>query len=444
MTSWTSGYVTDLPYVSHFVRETAPVTLYLAALLRGVRPPSITSPIGIANSPADKASNDAACRNQPLGQFHGYDFAPAQIRNAESLLVETSLQNCVVGEESFASLCEKRPDELPSFDFIAVHGTYTWVDAERQREIVRFVAQRLKPGGLFYVSWNCMPGWAPMLAAQRVMVEHAHHNPGRIRAKLDDGLAFLDRFRERGAKMFPANPELEKRLEAIKTMDRTYLVHEFMHETWQPLYVTDVMRQLGEAKLDFVGSAYFGEMYDELVVTPELLEILNATPNVGMRELLRDMAINLQFRRDVFVRGATPLPALEQRQLLGELGIALTIPAGTVTLAARLLLGDVDLPPDMYMPIVEALMSGAKTVDQLADLPALANQPFSAVLQAAIILAHSGQVMLVPPGRKQDPSTAAIDASRSLKPRTVDAYALRRRTGVPRGGPPPARRSEPA
>src|SRR4051812_21557601 len=108
MTNWTGGYVLDIPYTSGFYREMEPVTLYLAALLKNVRPPSITEPYRYCELACGQGLGTMllAAAN-PLGQFAGYDFNPAQIRNAHSVLSESKLKNCVIGEESFASLGDK-------------------------------------------------------------------------------------------------------------------------------------------------------------------------------------------------------------------------------------------------------------------------------------------------------------------------------------------------
>lgn len=39
-------------------------------------------------------------------------------------------------------------DGLPQFDFITLHGIYTWVSRENRQHIVDFIARYLKPGGI--------------------------------------------------------------------------------------------------------------------------------------------------------------------------------------------------------------------------------------------------------------------------------------------------------
>ncbi|WP_428161576.1 methyltransferase regulatory domain-containing protein [Desulfobacter sp.] len=55
------------------------------------------------------------------------------------------------------------------------------------------------------------------------------------------------------------------------------------------------------------------ENYDALL--PESMrKVLDTAPDQNMRELFKDLAVNQSFRRDVFVRGMTPVWSGEQMQ----------------------------------------------------------------------------------------------------------------------------------
>lgn len=41
------------------------------------------------------------------------------------------------------------------------------IGPEHRRALVSFVAKRLKPGGLFFISYDCMPGWAGLATLPR-------------------------------------------------------------------------------------------------------------------------------------------------------------------------------------------------------------------------------------------------------------------------------------
>jgi hypothetical protein len=53
---------------------------------------------------------------------------------------------------SFTNL---RQLDLPDFDFVVLHGIYSWVSEDLRRDIIDFLERKLRPGGLCFVSYNC-------------------------------------------------------------------------------------------------------------------------------------------------------------------------------------------------------------------------------------------------------------------------------------------------
>ena len=54
-------------------------------------------------------------------------------------------------------------DDLPEFDFIGLHGVWSWVSPENQKIIINFIRKKLKVGGVVYISYNTLPGWLQMI-----------------------------------------------------------------------------------------------------------------------------------------------------------------------------------------------------------------------------------------------------------------------------------------
>ena len=66
-----------------------------------------------------------------------------------------------LSDESFEEFCRRQ--DLPDFDFIGLHGIWSWVSDKNRQVIVDFIRRKLKVGGVVYVSYNTQPGWAPMI-----------------------------------------------------------------------------------------------------------------------------------------------------------------------------------------------------------------------------------------------------------------------------------------
>ena len=109
-----------------------------------------------------------------------------------------------------------------------------------------------------------------------------------------------------------------------------YLVHEFMHAGWRPLYVTEMRPQMAAIGLAPVGSATLIENFDALVFGDAARAILRGVADPDARELVRDFLLDQRLRCDVFDRGNRRLdPAERARRLLAS-SYALARPAAAI------------------------------------------------------------------------------------------------------------------
>ncbi len=167
--NWTHGYVQDIDYIHSYCRELAPSLLALAcasrglAVRRGDRPLRYLE-LGFGQGLSVNV-HAAAC----AGEFWGTDLNPAHVVNARELAAASG-SGARLFDDSFAELLE-RP-ELPEFDIIAMHGTWSWISAENRRTVAETVRRKLAPGGLFYVSYNCLPGSTPELPLRQLLKLH--------------------------------------------------------------------------------------------------------------------------------------------------------------------------------------------------------------------------------------------------------------------------------
>jgi hypothetical protein len=160
-----------------------------------------------------------------------------------------------------------------------------------------------------------MPGWAASAPVQHLIKEYAQRTPGDSMRKLAAATKVLQQLDASSARYLEVNPSVKQRLSLLNKQAESYLVHEFVNEYWDPLYVTEVIAAMAEAKLDYVGSATIIENRLTFNVPENLIELVRSAPDVGMRELLKDFAVNRQFRRDIYVKGGNRLgrTALERR-----------------------------------------------------------------------------------------------------------------------------------
>ena len=394
MGTWQDGYVVDVPYSAGFYRELSPAYLNLLAVLLGVRLPGADGrefdycELGCGRGLSPLLLSAA----NPRGRFRAYDFNAGQIAQAQSLAERAGLTNVRFGSESFADLAAYADATAPAaYDLIVLHGVYSWVGAENRRHIVRYLHDRLKPGGLVYVSYNCMPGWAPFTPVQRLLRELVIRRRGRSDESAVAARAFVDELAKRGARYFSADPSIARYLEQLGEKDGSYLAHEYLNEHWDAFYHLDVAREMAEARLEYVGSATVCDNIIGLSAPPEIAAMF-AGADPGMAETIKDFSVNRRFRRDLFGRAPVRASPAEFHDELSAIRFMLTVEPDAATTTLKTSAGDLKAKEEIALPVLERLKLGSAAVAELAALPALAAVSPEQLAQTLSLLVESGQL----------------------------------------------------
>ncbi len=412
MGTWQDGYVIDVPYGASFFRELSPVYLNLLAVVLGVRPPVAEGRefsycelgCGRGLGPLLLAAAN------PLGRFHAYDFNAEQMVQAREFAERARLGNVHFGADTFAALASGSDAATApaTFDLIVLHGVYSWVSAENRRHIVRFLRDRLKPGGMAYVSYNCMPGWAAVTPVQRLLRELVTRRPGRSDENTVAALAFVNQLAARGARYFAADASMGRYLEHLGTKASSYLAHEYVNEHWSALYHLDVAHEMAGAGLDYVGSATISENLVGLSAPPEIA-VMFAGADPGMAETIKDFSANRKFRCDLFVRDPERLsPAQFQAELAGTRFMLAVEPAGATTTLATAA-GELQANDAIAVPLFERLRQGSAAAGELAALPTLVDVPLEQITQTLSLLVESGQLHPMCESRAGYPASHALN-----------------------------------
>ncbi|HKB11289.1 MAG TPA: class I SAM-dependent methyltransferase, partial [Vicinamibacterales bacterium] len=251
------GYVTDTSYTDQFFRELSPAWLNYAAALNGALPrPLDRGFVYLELGCGFGTSTVVNAGAFPHGEFHACDIIPAHVEGGRAHAAALGVTNATFHQAGFDELLAR---ELPACDFIVLHGVYSWVDAAARAAVRRVIGALLKPGGLAYVSYNCLPGWASEAPLRKLLVELADPVEGDTAQRTAAALESLTAFSRTRSRYFKANPSALTAVEAYNRRDTEYVVHEFMNEVWQPFYSVDVADELGEAGLRYVGSATLAE-----------------------------------------------------------------------------------------------------------------------------------------------------------------------------------------
>lgn len=289
-------YVQDVTYVRNFEADLGPPRLRLVAALNGFAPPPATEfsycELGCAH--ADTLVALAAAN--PRAHFVGVDFNAEHIAHARGLAFEAGMDNVHFYDLDFEALLG---EELGPFDFVVAHGVLSWVAPQKRKAVLEFASSRLKPGGLLHVSYNALPGWAA-LEPLRQLLTSAAGDDSLERAR--QGLAFARQLSELGAEYFVQNPPARQMLETLEKLGLSYLVHEYLHAHWQPMYFAQVAAEMAACDLYFAGVQPLALNFRELAVPASTAPLFEGKDRIAF-ESLKDFALNEYFRRDVYVKG---------------------------------------------------------------------------------------------------------------------------------------------
>ncbi len=417
MDAWSAGYVTDVAYTHGFYRELNPAIISFVALVAGVAGPDPDQPLAYCELGCGQgfSANLYAAAN-PHIQVYANDFNPAHIYGARRLAEAAGTGNVHFFENSFADFGGL--PELPQFDVIGVHGIYSWISPENRAHMVEFIRTKLKPGGLVYISYNALPGWALKMPFRRLMADHAEKLGGPTATRVEQALSYVQRLIDAESRYFGVVTGLPEAFQQLKDQNRNYLAHEYFNRNLTPFYHPDVVDELSDAKLTYVGSAALLENLDVVNFTPEQQAFLGAISNPTEREMLRDFIRNQQFRRDVFVKGVVPLQAIEGRERWLKMRFVLSKRRENVPLTVSCLQGEASLQEEVYTPLLDGLADGPRTVGQLLTDPKIAEVGWERILQALTVLVGGGHLE---PALSEDGAAARAASSRAFNAAVMEA-----------------------
>ena len=393
MSDWTAGYVADIGYTFGYYTELNPLRIKLAFLNAGLVAPDVGTACELGYGQGLSANMHAAAT---VTQWHGNDFNPSQASFAQELAREAS-SNAQLNDDAFADFA--RRTDLPDFDYIGLHGIWSWISDENRSIIVDFIRRRLKVGGVLYISYNTQPGWAAFAPMRHLMTQHADimgSQASGIVSRIENALDFTGKLLDTNPSYLKANPQMRDRLNKLTEQNKHYLAHEYFNRDWHPMHFANMADWLSPAKVQFACSANYLEHIDTINLTAEQQAFLGEIQEPMFRESVRDFMVNQQFRKDYWVKGARKMSALERVEQLRAVKVILTTARSDVPLKVASALGEATMSEAVYTPILDHLASyQVQSLAQIEQAVKSSGVSFAQLLQAMLILAGAGHLATV-------------------------------------------------
>jgi len=321
----------------------------------------------------------------PEAEFVGVDASRKQIDEGHDILRDTGLTNVhlIAGDLS------KLEEPLGEFDYIITHGLFSWVPHEVQEAVLRIYQQNLKPHGVGYISYNCLPGWRMRGALRDMMLMHTAGLTD-TKEKVAQAKALIKFLSEACGQDSAYGKYLGGELNLLAACDDSYIAHEFLEEANEPFYFTDFLKRLVPFQLQYLGEADPASMVVENLPdkAAQTLKSLKLT-QVALEQYM-DFVRNRTFRTTLVCHAAVPLNRNVEPSRLEGLMVA-----PLVTLKSE---------PTPENPV--AVFAGAGTMEFTVNTPA--------TIKLFTKLAARG-------ARATDPRSLARDVAAELPPEDVAA-----------------------
>lgn len=401
MPTWSEGYLTEIDYIYDYQPQLHPSRFIIPFLMAGIAPPQIKKACELGFGHGLSLNVHAAASNI---EWWGTDFNPNHVLSARHLS-EQSGANPHIYHQSFAEFLAN--PEVPNFDFIALHGIWSWVNRENQDIIVDFIRKKLNVGGVVYISYNVLPGWNAKAPIRQLITQYSKilgtTNQPR-EEHLNEALGFVRNLLPLTPEFTAQTPGSEAFLNSLNSKDPHYLVHEYLNDIWQPSYFYEIHEQLCEAKLNYACSGNYLDDYLTLL-SPEQQAVLDQIHNLPFAQTVKDFMRCTQFRRDYWIKGGRKLSPTEQAEIWNGLSVLLIHHPQKIERTVR---GSVTFNEEVLSPLLELLSD--YRVHNIGTIVKLLGEKIKApTLYHCLALLHAKDI-IAPATDKPNPSIAKLNA----------------------------------
>lgn len=248
---------------------------------------------------------------------------------------------------------------VPKFDYIILHGVWSWISPCDQELLLKFMSEHLNIGGVVLISYHTAPGQTNMEPFRHMMHQFVTEiAPFSLtkQQKLDQLMLLTKDMLEINKEVFGLAPDFPEQLAAAcQDQDGGEFVRCYLNEYWTPYHFSELREQLGKAGLHFVSSAITADQLNELHLSPEQAEFLESMREHDMYETCRDFIINRDYRCDFFANGARKLTKREYRLKYDNQYLILNADPSAFSYTMRGAAAEVTLNRALYEPILTCM-----------------------------------------------------------------------------------------
>lgn len=244
----------EVLYPGYPFPQTHPDRLATLATLFGIKPAPVEASRVLELGCGDGANLIPTAFGLPGSEFVGIDLAGLPIAKGQAFIEELGLKNIALRQLDVLDVSS----DLGGFDYIIVHGLYSWVPANVQDKILSICKMNLAPLGVAFVSYNTYPGWYLRRMTREMMLFHLR-GLTELQERTDEARGFIKSLSESQVESEAYGMFLKKEFDRISTRADGALYHDDLAEINTPVYFYQFMEHAARHGLQYLTEARLAE-----------------------------------------------------------------------------------------------------------------------------------------------------------------------------------------
>ena len=236
----------------------------------------------------------------PEASFVGVDLSGSQIEIGNEIINAIDLKNVKLLEQDILKIDK----DFGTFDYIIVHGIWSWVPDVVKDKILEICNVNLSERGVAYVSYNVYPGWHRLGQVREMMLFATRHDQDMdLLPRTEKGISFVHHMNELIKDSKDIVPKLGWKTDSFDSaLDHKtyYIAHEYLEPINDPVYIMDFIDRSKKHKLVYVADTDF-QLSAITWMKKERRELIEAMSggDWNTKEQILDFYFDTQFRRSL-------------------------------------------------------------------------------------------------------------------------------------------------
>ena len=288
----------EIAYISTSFPQTHPIKAATIARLFGVAAPDMERCNVLELGCADGANILPMAQNYPNSTFVGIDLSIKQIEAGQKTIRETGLSNITIDHKNILDFDRQGMQ----FDYIIVHGVYSWVPEVVRERILSLCREALTPNGVAYISYNALPGWHMRGMLRDMMLFHTVQFTEQTQ-KIAQARALLKFLSDSVPTENNSYGQfLRGELNAMTNWTDSYLRHEFLEEDNRAFYFHEFSAAAAKHDLQYLGEPELSSVLPTNFAPEVQGTLYKIARNITAMEQYMDFLRNRTFRMTLLVK----------------------------------------------------------------------------------------------------------------------------------------------